>query len=95
LQYSFTTAFPVLQPTSFAISPRNEAVMADEVKIDKDAFNSRLSHFISTWKNDKRQSNDALFAGVGSIVVLMGKNEDNLTFHKNNAMHVSGGTDNC
>ena len=62
--------------------------MADEVKIDKDAFNSRLSHLISTWKNDKRQSNDALFGGVGSIVILMGKNEENPTFHKNNAMHV-------
>ena len=62
--------------------------MADEVKIEKDAFNSRLSHLISTWKNDKRQSNDALFGGVGSIVVLMGKNEENPAFHKNNAMHV-------
>ncbi len=67
--------------------------MADEVKIDKDAFNSRLSHFISTWKNDKRQSNDALFGGVGSIVILMGKNEDSLTLHKNNAMHVSRATE--
>lgn len=64
--------------------------MGDEVKIDKDAFNSRLSHLISTWKNDKRQSTDALFGGVGSMVILMGKNEDNLTVHKNNAMHVSG-----
>lgn len=62
--------------------------MADEVKIDKDNFQSRLSHFISAWKTDKRQSNDALFGGVGSIVVLMGRNEENPTFHKNNAMHV-------
>ncbi len=62
--------------------------MADEVKIDKDNFQSRLSHFISAWKTDKRQSNDALFGGVGSIVVLMGRNEDNPSFHKNNAMHV-------
>ena len=63
--------------------------MADEVKIDKDIFNSRLSHFVSSWKNDKRQSNDALFGGVGSIMILMGKNEDNVVIHKNNAMHVS------
>lgn len=62
--------------------------MADEVKIDKDNFQSRLSHFISAWKTDKRQSNDALFGGVGSIVVLMGRNEENPSFHKNNAMHV-------
>ncbi|KAL6720111.1 FACT complex subunit spt16 [Lecanora helva] len=61
--------------------------MADEVKIDKDAFQSRLSHFISIWRNDKRQSSDALFGGVGSIVILMGRNEDNPSFHKNNAMH--------
>ena len=66
--------------------------MADEVKIDKDAFQHRLSHFISTWKADKRQSNDALFGGVGSILVLMGRNEDGPTFHKNNAMHVSAAT---
>ena len=62
--------------------------MADEVKIDKDAFNTRLSQFISAWKNDKRQYNDALFGGAGSIVVLMGKNEEVPTFHKNNTMHV-------
>ena len=61
--------------------------MADEVKIDKQAFQDRLSHFISAWKADKR-SNDALFGGVGSIVLLMGKNEGNVTFQKNNAMHV-------
>ena len=62
--------------------------MADEVKIDKETFQNRLSHFMSSWRNDKRQSNDALFSGVGSIVVLMGRNEDNPSFHKNNAMHV-------
>lgn len=60
------------------------------MKIDKDTFQSRLSHFISTWRNDKRQSNDALFGGVGSIVILMGKSEENPSFHKNNAMHVCG-----
>ena len=63
--------------------------MADEVKIDKDTFQARLSHFISTWKNDKRHANDALFGGVGSMVILMGRNEENPSFLKNNAMHVS------
>ena len=62
--------------------------MADEVKIDKDTFQNRLSHFISTWKNDKRQSNDALFGGVGSIVILTGRNEETPTYLKNNALHV-------
>ena len=61
--------------------------MADEVKIDKQVFHDRLSHFVSSWKADKR-SNDALFGGVGSFVILMGKNESSLVFHKNNAMHV-------
>lgn len=66
--------------------------MGDEVKIDKDTFNNRLSHFVSTWKGDKRQSNDALFSGVGSIVILLGRNEESQTFQKNNAMHVCATT---
>lgn len=60
--------------------------MAEEVKIDKQVFHDRLSHFISAWKADKRT--DALFGGVGSVVILMGKNEDTITFQKNNAIHV-------
>ena len=62
--------------------------MGDEVRIDRETFNNRLSHFVSTWKGDKRQSNDALFGGVGSIVVLLGRNEESQSFQKNNAMHV-------
>ena len=62
--------------------------MADEVKIDKPIFQERLSHFISSWKADKR-SGDALFGGAGSIVVLMGKTEESNNFMKNNSMHVS------
>ena len=62
--------------------------MGDEVRIDRETFNNRLSHFVSTWKGDKRQSNDALFGGVGSIVVLLGRNEESVSFQKNNAMHV-------
>ena len=61
--------------------------MAEEVKIEKQIFHDRLSHFISAWKADKR-ANDALFGGAGSIVILMGKNEETITFQKNNAMHV-------
>ena len=61
--------------------------MADEVKIDKQAFQDRLLSFVSAWKADKR-SNDALFGGVGSIVILMGRNEEAPTFQKKNAMHV-------
>ncbi|KAI9815718.1 MAG: FACT complex subunit spt16 [Pycnora praestabilis] len=60
--------------------------MADEIKIDKQAFHNRLSQFISSWKADKR-SGDALFGGVGSIVILMGKTEESNSFQKNNAMH--------
>ena len=63
--------------------------MSDEVKIDKKIFHDRLSQFISAWKADKR-SGDALFGGVGSMVILLGKIEDTSasTFRKNNAMHV-------
>lgn len=63
--------------------------MTEEVKIDKQAFQDRLAHFISSWKADKR-SGDALFGGAGSIIILMGKTEDATSFQKNNAMHVSG-----
>ncbi|KZF20719.1 transcription elongation complex subunit [Xylona heveae TC161] len=60
--------------------------MADEIKIDKDTFHDRLSHLVSAWKADKR-SGDALFGGVGSIVVIVGKTEESSSFQKNNAMH--------
>ena len=58
------------------------------MKIDKDNFNNRLSHFYTAWKNDKRSSGDTLFGGVGSIVVLMGRNEEVPSFGKSNAMSV-------
>ena len=63
--------------------------MADEVKIDKEVFHERLSQLIAAWKNDKRQAPDALFGNAGSIIILMGKNEESQTYHKSNAMHVS------
>ncbi|KAK3953039.1 FACT complex subunit-domain-containing protein [Pseudoneurospora amorphoporcata] len=59
--------------------------MAD-IKIDSKVFQERVSHFYNAWKADKR-SGDALFGGVSSIVVLMGKVDENPEFHKNNAMH--------
>ncbi|KAK4104085.1 SPT16-domain-containing protein [Parathielavia hyrcaniae] len=59
--------------------------MAD-IKIDSKAFQERLSHFVSAWKTDKRSDN-ALFAGASSIVILMGKVDEEPEFHKNNAMH--------
>jgi nucleosome binding factor SPN SPT16 subunit len=55
--------------------------MAD-IKIDTKTFQERLSHFISAWKADKRSG------GANSIVILMGKVEEEQEFHKNNAMHV-------
>jgi nucleosome binding factor SPN SPT16 subunit len=61
--------------------------MAEEVKIDKQLFFERLGQFISAWKTDKRTDN-ALFGGVSSIVVLLGKSED-AGYQKNNAFHVS------
>ena len=61
--------------------------MAD-VQVDRDAFHNRLSSFITQWKADKR-SGDAVFGGVGSIVVLMGKTEEASGFAKNGAFQVS------
>jgi nucleosome binding factor SPN SPT16 subunit len=58
-----------------------------EIKIDKQLFQERLSHFISAWKADKR-GGDALFNGASSILVLMGKTEETAQFQKNNAIHV-------
>ncbi|KAH8671213.1 FACT complex subunit spt-16 [Xylariales sp. PMI_506] len=59
--------------------------MAD-IKIDGKLFQERINHFITSWKNDKR-AGDAIFGGVSSILIMMGKNEENPEFHKNNAMH--------
>jgi nucleosome binding factor SPN SPT16 subunit len=63
--------------------------MAAEIKIDSKLFQERISHFVNAWKADKR-AGDALFNGASSIVINMGKvNDENSTFYKNNAMHVS------
>lgn len=59
-----------------------------DIKIDSKTFQERLSHFVTTWKADKRTGGDALFAGASSIVVLMGKVDEEPEFFKNNAMHV-------
>jgi nucleosome binding factor SPN SPT16 subunit len=60
--------------------------MAD-IKLDAALFQERLGQFYTSWKNDKR-SGDAFFGGSGSLVVLMGKEEENAQYQKNNAMHV-------
>ncbi|EKD20925.1 uncharacterized protein L3040_005860 [Drepanopeziza brunnea f. sp. 'multigermtubi'] len=57
-----------------------------DIKIDKKLFEERLSHFISAWKADKR-AGDALFNGVSSILVVMGKTDESAQFQKNNALH--------
>ncbi|CAL5872278.1 uncharacterized protein PFLUO_LOCUS6539 [Penicillium psychrofluorescens] len=60
--------------------------MAEEIVIDKTTFFNRLSNLYSTWKTDKRTGN-ALFDGAGSIVILMGKTDEENSFQKSNAMH--------
>ena len=64
--------------------------MGDKVEINAELFHNRLHQFITEWRADKRNG-DALFGGVGSIVILTGKSEDQnqLTYRKSNAMHVS------
>lgn len=57
--------------------------MGDEVNIDKAQFHGRLSSLISQWKADKRSGNN-VFGDVGSIVLVMGKSDENAAFHKVN-----------
>jgi len=66
---------------------RGKRIMADEIVIDKNVFSNRLSSFYAAWKADKRSGN-AVFGGVGSIIILMGKTDEANSFQKNNAMHV-------
>ena len=61
--------------------------MGDEITIDKTAFHDRLSSFLNQWKNDKR-SGDALFNGVDSIVLLVGKASETGTYSKTTAFQV-------
>jgi hypothetical protein len=63
-------------------------IMADGINIDGKLFQERITHFINAWKADKR-SGDTLFNGASSILVNMGKVEENPQFHKSNAVHVS------
>ncbi len=63
--------------------------MAD-IKIEAKLFQERISEFTNAWKADtKRAGDDGIFAGAGSILVMMGKVEEVPEFHKNNAVHVS------
>lgn len=55
--------------------------------IDRTTFFNRLTGFYAAWKADKRSGN-AVFGGVGSIVILMGKTDEANSFQKNNAIHV-------
>ncbi|KAI1005200.1 FACT complex subunit [Podosphaera aphanis] len=57
-----------------------------EIKIDAKLFHERLSHLVATWKADKR-TGDALFNGASSILVLMGKTDETISFQKHNAIH--------
>ena len=61
----------------------------DEIVINASTFFDRISRFYTSWKADKRSGGDGLFGGVGSIVVLAGKAEQESSYQKNNALHVS------
>jgi hypothetical protein len=75
------------QPLQISAIANDPSTTMAEIKIDKNLFQERLSHFYSAWKADKR-SGDALFNGASSILVLMGKTEETAQFQKNNAIHV-------
>lgn len=62
--------------------------MAEQIAIDKTTFFNHLSALYASWKADQRSGN-AMFAGAGSIAILMGKTKaDESAFQKNNALHV-------
>lgn len=79
---------PTRLPGSGGLRSHQTAIMAEEIVIDKTTFFNRLSNLYSTWKTDKRTGN-ALFDGAGSLVILMGKTDEENSFQKSNAMHVS------
>ena len=62
--------------------------MAESIVINADAFFDRLTHLHNSWKADKRAS-DGVFGGADSIVVLAGKAEQESSYQKHNALHVS------
>jgi hypothetical protein len=62
--------------------------MAESIVINADAFFDRLTHFYNLWKSDKR-AGDGVFGGADSIVVLAGKAEQESSYQKHNALHVS------
>lgn len=62
--------------------------MADEVTIDKAIFHDRLSSLITAWKADKRSA-EQLFGGAGSLLVVVGKSEEDQGFSKASAIQVS------
>jgi nucleosome binding factor SPN SPT16 subunit len=62
--------------------------MAESIVINADAFFDRLTHFYNSWKSDKR-AGDGVFGGADSIVVLAGKAEQESSYQKHNALHVS------
>jgi hypothetical protein len=66
--------------------------MSDEIVIDKGSFHTRLSSFITQWKSDKRS--DALFSGVGSIAICVGKASDG-AYPKSAAFQVSVANSDC
>lgn len=66
--------------------------MGDEVKIDKDIFQTRLGRLVSSWKADKLKAGEGGFNGANSIIILLGKSDDS-SYQKNNSMHV--GHDSC
>lgn len=62
--------------------------MAESIVINADAFFDRLTHLYNSWKADKRSA-DGVFGGADSIVVLAGKAEQESSYQKHNALHVS------
>ena len=60
-----------------------------DITIAAKPFFDRLGNLYASWKQDKR-TNDGLFGGADSIIVITGKAEQDASiYQKNNALHVS------
>ncbi|KAH8727016.1 FACT complex subunit-domain-containing protein [Phaeosphaeriaceae sp. PMI808] len=61
--------------------------MADDIVIDKQLFNERLSSLVAKWKADKR-SGDQIFHGAASIAAAVGKPSEPGTYLKSAALQL-------
>ncbi|CAO1625988.1 unnamed protein product [Sympodiomycopsis kandeliae] len=67
----------------------SQAKMADEVKIDKELFATRLNRILNLWKS-KDANNDAVktFQETDALLAVLGAQSDDVVYHKTAALHI-------